>query len=109
MNVQVEYVDGSTQIAPLELWPDLRGDGVDSVTISTPHGSRRAASHSLYWLYPEDSTWVTGEASVGYDPNPLTEVVFNEEWMAERKVDYLPDLKLEQIKLGWWVPGRPRP
>lgn len=82
---------------------------MDTVTIYTAEGSRTAQAQSLYWLYPEGDTWVVGEGSVRYDPNPLTEVVCSEAGMTERSIDYMPDLGLHRVKLGWWRPGEPRP
>lgn len=100
--MHIAYVDGTVQQGTAEGWPYLRSDGVDSVTLIDGDLSVRFASASLYWLYAEDGEWVSGCASVGYDPNPIREIIGTDR---ERLRPYLPDLAHEQVKLGWWWPG----
>lgn len=106
LDVVVSYVDGQETRASLEDWPTMRADGIDSVTIVDGDLSVRYASASLYWCYPEGDEWVSGCASVGYDPNPIREVIGTSR---EREVKYLPDLRHDQVKLGWWWPGTDGP
>lgn len=110
MRVRVRYVDGSEYAVAPDDWTTLPGAGVDVVYLLTASGDRRSGSHSLYWLYPEGDSWVAGEGSVRYDPNPLVEVIVAPDGrMTERTIPYMPDLRLSQVKLGWWRPGEERP
>lgn len=109
MEVTVNYVDGTSKKSPIEDWPILRGDGVDWVEVYNG-GVLRVSSQSIYWIYPEGSSFVVGWGSVGYDPNPLTEVVCTQDGIqTERKIMYMPDLPHQSVKLGWWWPGKKRP
>lgn len=107
--MRVGYVSGPPLLAPAAWWTTLPAEGVDWVEVING-GRVRLASASLYWLYPEGEAWVVGRGSIRYDPNPLTEVLcFPDGTQVEREIDYMPDLHLPDIKLGWWWPGAERP
>lgn len=109
VRVRVGYVTGPTLSAEAGDWASLPGEGVDWVEV-TNGGSVRIASASLYWLYPEGDAWVAGWGSVRYDPNPLMEIIcYTDGRQIERHIDYMPDLRLVDVKLGHWWPGEPRP
>jgi hypothetical protein len=106
VDVRIEYVDGSLFEGVAEDWASARADGVNVVVVA----NRSAQGHSLYWLYPEGDLWVTGEGSVRYSDQPLTEVLIHPDGrQEERMVEYMPDLEARHVKLGWWRPGEERP
>lgn len=108
--VHVQYVDGSARRGSPENWRVFPGEGVDWVEVTDPLGTVHMAAASLYWLYPEGAGWVAGWASVGYDPNPVTEIVFDGMGgQQERKLRYLPDLHHRDVKLGHWWLGTSEP
>lgn len=105
--VTIHYVDGTDQTGS---WSELDTEGVDRVSIHTATGTISLASASLYWMYAEEECWVAGWGSVRYDPNPLTEIVIAPDGsQTERGVPFMPDLRLRDVKLGWWWPGKERP
>ncbi len=60
-------------------------------------------AHSLYWLYKEKDYYVAGCGSVRYSSNHLNEVLIFEDGRQEnRKIEFMPDLMHNQVKLGWW-------
>jgi hypothetical protein len=104
--IDVRYVDGTELAITPDTWPDVRSDGVDRVTLRFPAGT---ASHwqgrSLYWLYYEDDHWVIGMASFTYSPVQPPEVLFWKDGrQEERRWEHVPDLRHEDVKLGWWWP-----
>lgn len=106
IHVRVTYEDGGELSVPADEWPRLRSDGVQDVVVSACGKSVRFASQSLYWLYPEGEDIVAGAGSVRYDPNPLVEIIVSPDGaQSERRVEFMPDMKHEQVKLGWWKRG----
>ncbi len=102
MIVTVEYIDWTAPAANIAEWCNLPSQGVQKVTINNG-GSVSFSDHSLYWLYKEKDYYVAGAGSVRYDPNPLNEVLLFEDGRQEnRKIEFMPDLLHDQIKLGWW-------
>lgn len=105
MTVRVEYVDGTVIEAPLADWPTLPADGVWSVTYSNKPGEfLRHAGHSVYWCYPEGDRYVVGLGTVSnvYGTLPSEAVLFPDGHQEEREIKFMPDLRHDQIKLGWW-------
>jgi hypothetical protein len=106
VRVTVHYVDGSRVTCPAEDWVHVRADGVDTVVVANPSGCTTFHGRSAYWLYPEGEAWVAGAASFGYDRHHVPEVLVHPDGVMEtRRFEYVPDLKHEQVKLGWWWPG----
>ncbi len=100
------YEDESALNISATEWPVVRSDGVQEVRVSANGYSVVFQAASFYWLYPEGEHFVAGCGSVRYDPNPLTEVlVFADGRQEERRVEFMPDLRHEQVKLGWWKHG----
>lgn len=101
----ISYVDGTTKRSTAEDWVNLPSEGINYIIID----NIRICCASLYWLYPEDDHYVVGWGSVRYDPNPLTEIELYGGLQKERQIEYMPDLKISQIKLGYWWLNQPRP
>lgn len=102
MTVTIYYVDGTVVETTPDEWKSVRAHGVDCVEIRDATGVVRFTAMSIYWLYREGPVWILGAGAVRYDPNPLTEVLFYRDTQTERKIDYMPDLELHDVKLGWW-------
>lgn len=101
--IEIEYVDCRVSVFPATLWRFERGDGVYSVTASLMGQSVKFENASLYWCYEEGKNWVLGQGSVRYDKNPLVEIVIAPDGsQSERKIEFFPDLKLNNVKLGAW-------
>jgi len=104
--VSVTYEDETVLEAPASHWPQLRADGVQQFVVSCAGRSVSFAANSIYWLYPEGENIVAGCGSVRYDPNPLNEVVIEPDGkQSSRKIEFMPDLQHERVKLGWWKHG----
>lgn len=102
LKVTITYSDKS-QLIPADVWPDAQAHDVQSVEWNYCGLGNRIAGKSLYWCYPEGDCFVFGSGSVRYDRNPLTEIIVAPDGkQTERRVEYLPDLLLPQVKLGWW-------
>lgn len=100
MRVRIEYVDGTSTEGDAEDWPRLRSDGVDRVNVA----GIWIAGHSLYWLRREDGGYSAGAAS--FYPNPLFGVFISDEGVqTERDIEFVPDLRHDEVKLGWWWRG----
>lgn len=110
MNIRIVYVDNQQiEVSSAAAWEIARGEGIDYIEISNPLLCH-IHSASLYWLYEEHDTLVAGWGSVRYDPNPLTEILFYKDGnQEERKIEFMPDLRLSQVKLGHWWPGTSGP
>lgn len=108
MTVRIRYVGGAEVAGPPEAWPRWRADGVDEIWVGNPLETS-FSGHSLYWFYPEGDSWVAGSGSLY--PNGLPpEVIFGLDGRQEsRPIDGMPDIRHDQVKLGWWRPGAPRP
>lgn len=99
----ITYVDGTVdEGGNVHDWADARADGVSRIDI----GRGQHAGSSFYWLYKEDIgegeiAWVSG----GFSIHDIEAHEFihreNGERLA-RKVRSIPDLKHDQVKLGWW-------
>lgn len=108
MDVQVfvTYEDDSVQSGLAAEWTSLRSDGVQKVIVECNGLSVMFHASSLYWLYPEGLNFVAGSGSVRYDPNPLAEIVIAPDGsQTERRIESMPDLNHNQVKLGWWKYG----
>lgn len=104
--IRISYVNGRIFRGVADDWAKVQAHGVDEIEVA----HRVAQGHSLYWLYPEGNCWVTGEGSIGYSAQPLNEVVIEPDGtQVERHVEYMPDLHIEHVKLGWWRPNMTRP
>lgn len=91
---------------PVAEWTRVAGEDVQYLTVGVPGAVTSFQAASLYWLYWEDDTVVVGSGSVRYDPNPLTEILIARDGkQTERKREFFPDLRLPQVKLGWWKHG----
>lgn len=76
--VRVRYVDGTEVSATPEAWRHLRGDGVDFVEWN----GERFEGGSFYWLTRVDGEWQAGMVA----------------WQD------IPDMALDEVKLGHWWP-----
>lgn len=104
--VTIEYVDGTVYRFDAGVWQSQRGHGVDTVVVANESGPSTFSGHSVYWLYREGDVWVAGQASFAYSPVIPPEVLFLPDGTQDtRPIEYVPDLKHNQIKLGWWMPG----
>ena len=108
MRVHVRYIDGRTLSADPDDWSILPSEGLDEVALENAAGTAHSSGHSVYWLYPEGSTWVLGGGSIGYT-NPLGETVVGSGNHEYRQIEYMPDLRHDQVKLGAWWPSVERP
>lgn len=105
-NITIEYGNGVMEVAA-DLWPFVRGDDVQKVTAECNGLSVTFQAHSIYWLYPEGDNWIVGAGSVRYDNNPLTEIIIAPDGrQTERHIEYMPDLRHDRVKLGWWKDGK---
>lgn len=104
--VRVSYTSGATMTVPVEDWPNIRGDGVDEVTLILDEiHTHRLSGHSLYWLYREEDAWVIGCGTVGNQPLTAEGVYHDDGRTEARPLEWMPDLRHSEIKLGWWRPG----
>lgn len=107
-NVRIEYVDGRTIEATADKWPILPAEGVWSVTWSNKEGESLIHSgHSLYWCYREHgrSCYIVGEGTVANVYGmllPPETLLYLDGHQESRPVKFMPDLRHDQIKLGWW-------
>lgn len=96
------------KIAP-QFWSGERSDGVDTVHVEFNGEPIAALSHlSLYWVYRESNPgwWVIGGGNVGPTyAGVMHELVveYDRHWF--RDVLFMPDLRWEDVKLGWWRHG----
>ena len=104
LDVAIKYVDGRVLEFDASEWAHRCSHGVDH--IQYPHFSQ--SGDSIYYLRPDRITfdgemaWVAGSFSLFGDC--CIEGVMRENgevFCRERRAD-LPDLRHEQIKLGWW-------
>jgi hypothetical protein len=104
IRVHIDYVDGTEAEEPASGWSRVRSDGVDKVTLKFPDGTQSIwQGRSLYWLYREDDHWVIGMSTFTYSPKQVPEVLFWSDGRQElRKWENVPDLRHEDVKLGWW-------
>lgn len=101
----VEYKDKTLSV-PLFDWDTVPSHGVQSITITVNDLSHTRDAASIYWLYKENDYWVVGSGSVRYDYNLISEtLIYKDGKQVERKRDFMPDLTIDKIKLGWWKFG----
>lgn len=99
VTVRIEYVDGEIREFPADRWADERADGVYLMIVDRT----TFMGYSAYWLYREEYAWVAGAASFGYDEEFSPEIIYYDGGEQEaRWFLYVPDLKHDVIKLGWW-------
>lgn len=106
VDVAIRYVDGSEARCAASVWASQRAEGVDRVVVSNEAGSSVFSGHSVYWLYREGRVWVAGQAAWGYGHVLTPEVLFLPDGTQDiRRIEYVPDLRHRDVKLGWWWPG----
>jgi hypothetical protein len=105
--VRAAYVDGSVEEGSPHEWSSWPGHGVDWAEIGHARFTR-VSGMSVYWLYPEEESWVLGGGPVGYGNLVPETVVGGDDQHATRQIGYMPDLPLTSVKLGWWWPSEPR-
>lgn len=102
--VTIRYVDGYQKTFPASQWRYERPEGVDWVRVCNPKCDT-IHTMSVYWLYKEGDDWVAGGGPIGYG-KLSPEVILKPDGTQEaRPIRFAPDLKLDQVKLGWWWPG----
>lgn len=112
MLVRVVYVDGSEASGPPEDWASWRADGVDQVIVEVDAGSTSISGMTLYWLRPLGEDWGRGGAALGPGyiggisvPMPPEVIIHPDGTMMQRPTEWVPDMEIAQVKLGWWYPG----
>lgn len=105
ITIDVSYVPrikgGSLRVEPRE-WPDLIGHGVDRVIVTGTEQTITLEGQSLYWLQPVADGWILG--GVPYGSHSTASYLLKPDGsIAGVAVEgRLPDLKISQVKLGWW-------
>ena len=105
--VRVGYVDGRKLEGSIDQWSQLPSEGVDWVEVGI-NSFTRTSGNSIYWVYPEDASWVMGAAPAGYGKLPPEIVIAADGTQTARTIEFMPDLHLEEVKLGWWWPEEKR-
>lgn len=104
IRARIVYVDGTEIEVPAEDWARARSDGVDVVFAGVDGAWTSYQGHSLYWLRREGESWVVGGAS--FYENPISEIIIAPDGtQTERKLEWVPDLRHAEVKLGWWWIG----
>lgn len=107
IRVRVQYVDGAYFDVPCSEWESLPGEGIDYIEIGTSRFTR-TSGHSVYWIYKEDKNWIMGSGPVGYGKLSPEVVVEADGTQTARTIEFMPDLHLKNVKLGWWWPDEER-
>ena len=104
--LEIKYVDGELIRATTADWCNLRPDGIDYVDFFCI----QRAGHSIYYLcednikYDGEIAWVVGGMSL-YEHNCEESIIRSTGEVMMRVVTSLPDLRHDQIKIGWWRRG----
>lgn len=98
--VVIEYVDGTQQAADVSEWADLRGDGVNAVGVQ----GARAQGQSVYWLRRDAEGRLRFGGASFYEQKPFEVICVDEGQWIEAQIDddHVPDLRHDEVKLGWW-------
>ena len=102
----ITYVDGEVVHLTSAEWPEVRAEGVDRIDF----GCVQRTGDSIYYLYQEQITddgeiaWVCGSFGVYTDHATESVMRMNGECLGRIRRT-MPDLKQNQIKLGWWRSG----
>lgn len=106
--LRIVYTDETAEEGTVADWAALRADGVDTIEVA----GHVFSGHAIYWLYfdkeCEGGTWVLGMGSTYASPPP-PETLFRPAGkpVTTRNIVTMPDLRHQQVKLGWWK--RPSP
>lgn len=98
----ITYVDGEILEGNADDWSNWRGHGVARIDIAR----RQHAGQSFYWLYQEEikkgeMAWVCGSFAIhSKEARESIHRQGGEELLRNRRD--VPDLYLNQVKLGWW-------
>ena len=110
IKVTVWYTDGEVVEASPSDWPTLRSDGVDYIQIDNAQGAVQFNGKSLYWCRDNgDGSFTFGGASY-YVDHEGGETTFDDTTQTHHSLpDGVPDMTIDQVKLGWWKPNLPKP
>ena len=107
--VKIKYVDGVEINISVDRWSFAKSDGIDEIAIGY-NKFTKLSGQSIYWVYKEEDFWVMGGAPAGYGNIPPEVLVGKDDNHLSRSINFAPDLKINDIKLGhWWInePRRP--
>lgn len=115
--VELRYVDGAFEASEARNWPRLRAEAVDEVKICAAREPRKPrctalSGQSIYWVYREGDAWVMGGGGVGPEyfaqggELPAEVLVTSSGEHRARRIRFMPDLRLRDVKLGWWWPEK---
>jgi hypothetical protein len=101
----IHFVDGESIESTTRDWGAIRADGVDHIDF----GCVTKSGDSVYYLYPENITeteiaWVVGSFAVYTDAAQESIMRQNGEVFGRMRRT-MPDIKHQQLKLGWWRSG----
>lgn len=108
IRVIVLYVDGREFNVPVGDWASLPMQGIDKVAIGSNGRFTFTSGQSIYWVYEENDYWIMGAGPVGYGEIPPEILVFADGTQSARSIRFMPDLHIENVKLGWWWPDEER-
>ncbi len=103
----LKYVNGRLITTPIENWKAQPTEGLDEVAIGYTNFTK-LSGQSIYWVYKENGFWVMGGGPVGYGKLPPEILVGSSDQHIARSINFMPDLKLDDIKLGYWWPNESR-
>ena len=108
IQVTIKYTDGRIWNGSLATWADAPSEGIDTINA----GGTQLSGDSIYYCQVQDVRAIAGEPAklafvVGsyapYHKTRFQEVVFCSDGTAIARWCYFPpDLKISEVKLGWW-------
>jgi len=99
----VEYIDGEVIESSTKEWEKIRPEGINSINLK---GRTHLSGDSIYFIYPDtildnEIVWMVGSFAVYM--NTCTEFMIRQNGeVIGRERRSMPDLKHDQVKLGWW-------
>ena len=102
----IRYVDGTEWHGSLASWAEAPSEGIDLIAV----GGGQFSGDSIYYCQeqnvapqgqPEEMAYVVGSYAP-YHKTKYAEVVYCRDKEISRWCYFPPDLRLHEVKLGWW-------